>query len=265
MRSNMDMENLKKIPQSELYATLEILSNLGITQKHFKCVRSSKKFAKAVALAFLDRDNAIIEYKDVRAILGKDFIPPEEIAIVRKLTYSDEVLRHFAETLPSEGVLQWLRDNGFMLIAGTPNSMSFLEIRNINAQLFFTKSGGWYAEEEQKFSQSDKVTAEWLMMRKGIMLKFMVKTWDEQQKLLTDVEYIPNLAEATWVETTYKEVRNAWLFPDVYVRTSSVDSCGDHVGFGNSSNGGVHIHRGWDGYHHDYLGLAFARKRKLQP
>ncbi len=203
------------------------------------------------------------DYDLARTILGKDFISPEEIAIARKLTYNDEVLRHFTETLPSEEVLQWLRDNGFVLIAGTPNVMSLLEVRNINAQLFYTKSGGWYSEAKQKFSQNDKVTVEWLMLRKGIVSNSTSKTWDEQQKLLTEVEYVPNVAEATWGETTYREVRNVWLFPNIYARTSSVGSDGRRVDFGDSAHGGVHVTYDGDGHRVDSLGLASARKRNL--
>jgi len=202
-------------------------------------------------------------YNLARTILSKDFIAPEEIAIARKLIYSDKVLRHFAETLPSKEALQWLRDNGFTLIAGTPSPLSLLEIRRINPRLFYSKSGGWYAEEKQKFSRNDKVTAEWLMLRKSIVPNSTKMIWGGQQKLLTKVEYVPNVAEAAWGETTYKEVRGAWLFPNIYARTSSVFSNGCCVSFGDSSLDGVHVSNYWDDVRDDNLGLASARKRNL--
>jgi len=257
------MESLVRIPQSELNATLERLSKLGVTQKHFKRLRNSRKYAKTVAGVFLGDDVGMSYDDDVRAILGKDFITPEEIAIARKLTYSEDLLQHFTETLPPEEVLQWLRDNGFVLIAGTPGPMSLLEVRNLNARLFYTESGGWYAENKQKFSRNEKVTAEWLMLRKGIVPNSTRKTWDEQQKLLAEVEYVPNAAETTWGETTYKEVRNAWLFSNIYARTSSADSDGDRVGVGVSAGGGVGVSDAWDGLRYDSFGLASARKRNL--
>ena len=205
------------------------------------------------------------DYDLARTILGKDFISPEEIALARKLTYGDELLQHFAETLPSEEALQWLRENGFVLMAGTPGPMSLLEVRNLNAQLFYTKEGGWYAEPKQKFSREDKVTAEWLMLRKGIVPNSTRKNWDEQQKLLTEVEYVPNAPEATWGITTFKEVRNVWLLPDIYARTSSVDSGGGRVVVGVSAGGGVVVCSGWDDRRGGDLGLASARKRNLKP
>lgn len=201
------------------------------------------------------------DYDLARTILGKDFISPEEIARARKLVYGDDLLQHFAETLPSEEVLQWLRENGFVLMAGTPNPMSLLEVRNLNAQLFYSKEGGWYAEPKQKFSRDDKVIAEWLMLRKGVVPKSTSKKWDEQQKLLSEVEYVPNASETTWGETTYKEVRNAWLFPSIYARTSSVVSDGDRVYVGRSASGGVGVNYLWDDRRSGSLGLASARKR----
>lgn len=204
-------------------------------------------------------------YDLVRNILGKDFISPEEIAIARKLTYDDDVLRHFAETLPSEEVLQWLRDNGFTLIAGPPSPMSLLEVRNLNAQLFYTKSGGWYEKPKEEFSRNDKVVTEWLMLRKGIVPNSTSKTWEERQGLLTDVEYVPNVAEMTWGETTYKEVRKTWLFPNIYARTSSVGSDGYRVYVGYSADGGVGVGSVWDDRRNGLLGLASARKRILNP
>ena len=204
------------------------------------------------------------DYDLARTILGQDFISPEEIAQARKLVYGDDLLQHFSETLPSEEVLQWLRDNSFVLVAGTPNPMSLLEVRNLNAQLFYSKEGGWYAEPKQKFSRDDKVTAEWLMLRKTIVPNSTSKTWGEQEKLLSEVEYVPNAPEATWGITTYKEVRNVWLFPNIYARTSSVVSVGYRVGVGNSAVGGVGVSGIWGDRRYDGLGVSSARKRNLK-
>ena len=124
-----------------------------------------------------------------RTILGADFIQPEEVSESRKLTYSSKLLKHFTETFPSEEILQWLCKNGFILIAGPFIPMSLLEVREINTQLFFAKSGGWYEEQKENFSRNDKVMAEWLMLRKGVIRNSVGgKTWKEQQKFLAEME-----------------------------------------------------------------------------
>ena len=200
------------------------------------------------------------DYDLARTILGNDFISPEEVAEKRKLTYSDELLQHFAETLPSDEVLGWLRVNGFVLMAGPPTPMSLLEIRELNNQLFYSKSEGWFASDNQKFSRGDKVTAQWLMFREKIVPNSTNKNWDEQQKLLSEVEYVPNAAELCWGITTYKEVRDVLLLPDIYARTSSVDADGYRVYVGHFDGDGLLVRDYSDGYCHDHLGVASARK-----
>ena len=258
------MGNLVRISHCQLNATLEILGKVGVTQEHFKRVRSSRKYAKAVASAFLGDDGAMMNYDDVRAILGKDFISPEEIAKARKIVYGDDLLAHFARTVPSEKVIRWLRENGFVLMAGPPKPLSLLEIRDINAQLFYSKEGGWYANERERFSRDDKVAPEWLMLRKGIFPDSMRKNWDEQRALLSEfeAEYIPNAPEVAWGITTYKEVRNVWLLPDIYARTSSADSGGFRVDLGDSAVGGVFVSLYWSAIG-GLLGLSSARKLEI--
>lgn len=266
------MENLSlvKIPQSELNATLEKLSKLGITQAHFKRLRSSRKYAKTVAEAFLGDDCAKISYDDVRAILGKDFITPEEVSQARKLTYAvteyaytDEQLQHLADTLPSEDELLWLRDNGFMLVAGPSIQMSLLEIRKLNNQLFYSKTEGWYANERETFARDENVDCEWLMLCKKPVANSTNKTWNDQQKLISEVEFVPSAAEVCWALATYKEVRGEYLLPSVYVRTSSVDADGYRVSVGSFDGGGLGV-GGYSGDDYgDDLGIASARKRNL--
>ncbi|MFA6284953.1 MAG: hypothetical protein WC643_00265 [Parcubacteria group bacterium] len=201
------------------------------------------------------------DYDLARTILGKDFITPEEIAAARGLTYSEEQLRHFADTLPSEEVLQWLRDNGCMLVAGPPSPMSLLEVRSLKKKLFYSETGGWYADESQKFSREDKVGSEWLMLRKTPVANSTSKMWSEQQELISEVEYVPNVAEATWGLTTYKEVRGEYLLPSIYVRTSSVDRGGDRVGVGSFGSDGPVVDSYSDAYRNGGLGVSSARKR----
>lgn len=211
------------------------------------------KEGQAVALPANDYDLA-------RTILGNDFISPEEVAEKRKLIYTDEQLQHFAETLPSEEMLGWFRVNGFVLIAGPPTPMSLLNICDLNNQLFYSKSEGWYANDNQKFSRNDKVTAKWLVLREKIVPNSANKNWDEQQKLLSEEEYVPNAAELCWGITTYKEVHNFWLLPDIYARTSSVGADGGRVLVGGFDGSGLCVLDYLDDARDDGLGVASARK-----
>lgn len=193
-------------------------------------------------------------YERARLILGKDFISAEEIALARKLDYSDEQLQMFQNTLPGEDVLVWLRDNGYTLVAGPPKQMSLLEIRDLNPAYFYVKTGGWY---EQKFSYEDLVQATWLGLRKDIVHNSASLSWDDQQKLITGVERVPNAGEFVWGITTYKAVRGIYLFERMYARTSSV-SDGSRVFLGGFDQSGLDVYDGcWSG--RCDLGVASAR------
>ena len=198
-------------------------------------------------------------YELAKTILGKDFISPEDVMNSRKgITYTDEQLAQFGETVPAQEILQWCRDNNFMLVAGPNRPMSLLEIRTMKNGYFYSKEGGWYAY--QKFAQSDKVETKWYMIRKDIVPESTSRNWKEQQALISNVETVPNSAEFTWAITTYKAIRGVCLFVGIYARTSSLDSDGDHVYVGIFDGKGLYVYRIWDSFRLSDLGLSVARK-----
>lgn len=200
-----------------------------------------------------------LNYTRARTILGKDFISPEDIMKSRKgVVYTDDQLSWFGDTVPSQEVLEWCRDNGHMLTAGPNRSMSLLEIRSLKKDYFYSKEGGWYAE--QAFAQNDKVETRWIMLRKEPVPQSTSKTWGKQQTLLNENEVTPNAAEVVWCLTTYKAVRNTYLLPSVDARTSSVDSVGHRVNVGIFDRHGLSVSYWWDGRRHDNLGVSSARK-----
>lgn len=199
-------------------------------------------------------------YDTAHEILGNDFISPEEIADARNLAYSDEQLRQYHATLPSEEMMTWCREHDAMLIAGPSTPLSLLQIRDLRPEYFYSKSGGWYAERSQRFSREQKVESKWYAVRKGIVPNSTSRTWNEQQPLLSEVEYVPNDAELEWAITTYKAVRGVNLLPNVYARTASVDSDGVHVDVGSFGAKGLSVSRSWGDGRDSYLGVASARK-----
>lgn len=274
MRDIADMTKLMDTSTSARF--FRQLAKMGITMEYINVLNDDLAKRKNLT-EYLKKgcpevrnDNQIIapaiNYYLAHTILGKDFIPPEKIAIVRKLTYSNEAVEHFAKTLPSKEVLQWLHDNCFVLIAGPPSSMSLLEIRDLNPHLFYREENGWYAKDEEEFSCKDKVTTEWLMLRKGVITDSitMNNRWEKKLLFLSKVEYAPNAPEVVWGETTYKEVRDCWLLPNIFGNTSSVTSDGDHVFVGGSLvHNGVGIGCCWGDICSSNTGVIPARKRNL--
>ncbi|MCR4276220.1 MAG: hypothetical protein NUV90_02455 [Candidatus Parcubacteria bacterium] len=199
-------------------------------------------------------------YDLAKTILGKGFISPEEIATARGLTYTDEQLAKFGDTLPAQEALEWCRDNGMMLVAGPPKAMSLLDIRAIKTDYFYSKQGGWYAENAQKFARTDKAETVWIALRKEPVADSFSKNWSEQSELIAEPMVVPNAAETVWGLTVYKAVRGKYLLPNLYVRTSSIDSVGGHVIVGFFDARGLSVCSRWDSGRYDSLGLASARK-----
>jgi hypothetical protein len=186
-------------------------------------------------------------YDLARKILGIDFISPEDVMRSRKaITYTEKQLTRFDETVPQQEILEWCRDNNIMLVAGPNRPMSLLEIRTMKNGYFYSKEGGWYAEQRQKFSQSDKVETKWYMIRKDIVPESTSKNWDEQHALISEIETVPNAPEFVWAITTYKAVRGTYLFGGICVRTSSLDWDGIHVFVGNFDVKGLFVSNIWD-------------------
>ncbi|HEV7702306.1 MAG TPA: hypothetical protein VGO63_02600 [Candidatus Paceibacterota bacterium] len=123
---------------------------------------------------------------------------------------------------------------------------------------FYSKTGGWYSD--QKFAREDKTSFGWLAIKKTPVSNSTSKNWNEQNKLLSALEKVPNAAEMSWFITTYFEVRGIRLFESIYVRTSSLDSDGRRVSVGSFDAGGLDVGH-WDGdSRHDSIGLSAARK-----
>ena len=201
------------------------------------------------------------DYELARTILGKDFISPEEVAESRRgVVYTSSQLSWFGDNLPTREVLEWCRDNGYILVAGPPKALSLLEIRELNRDYFYSKESGWYAEVQQKFSRDDRVLGQWVMLRKGPVPNSTSRIWDEQQPLLSGLEIVPNAAEVIWGITTYKAVRNVYLLGGVYVRTSSLDAYGYRVRVGDFDADGLVVIYWDDGRRYGFIGLASARK-----
>jgi hypothetical protein len=221
-------------------------------------IENKARMVRAVAIA--RGDETPKGYALATLILGDDFISHEDVANAYRFHYSDEQVEAFAYTLPDEKTLQWLRTNGYMLWATPPSEMNLLQVRDLDNQLFYSKSEGWYAESQLTFSREDVVKAgQWLMVRKEPYPNSRKKNWDEQQKLLTEVEHVPNAPEMAYAVTAYYKVRGVYLLKGVYVRTSSVDADGGRVIVGLFDGDGLYFGRYSADFRHDDLGVSSSR------
>lgn len=222
-----------------------------------------------------------VQYKEAREILGQDFISPEEVEL--GMARSGGIASYgldielFHRTLPPEEVVKWCKANDYMLVAGPPLPVSFSEIRGLHPEFNFGKGMGyWY--EGMEFDYKDTVKPGWLMLRKGPVPNSNGYNWHKQQKLLSEVERVPNLPEVAWGITIYHHVRRVYLLSDTYVRTSSIGPDGWPVVIGQFKDDSMAVLK-WNPDDPEpnsanpdkpltvpgiYFGIAAARKMDLQ-
>ena len=214
----------------------------------------------------------LLEGEDfARLILGVDLITPEDIETKTGIRYTDEQKAHAAKTMPTSlETLQAIKADGMMMVFGPSEDSTIINVRDFEgfSQLFYSKTGGWYAKDKEKFSRTDKVRGgQWLIIRKTPVDGSTSKNWSEQSAMIKSGDRVPNVAEMSYAVTLYYQVRNMYLLGNVVVRTSSVDAGGlrvivgdfDSVGLGVGSNG-LDVDGYWDHDRHSFIGVASARE-----
>ncbi len=232
----------------------------GLNDESAQRLNENPGFAEYLAEGIRRFSAKAPDYGLAQSILGTDFITPEEVSKARpSIVYTDEQITALAESLPSEDMLKWCKENGYAVMPAPPTAMSLLDVREIKSTHFYSETGGWYAD--QKFAREDKTSFGWLAIKKTPVTNSTSKNWDEQSKLLTALEHVPNAAEMSWFITTYFEVRGIRLFESVYVRTSSLDSDGGRVLVGRFDSGGLRVSDYWGDVRRDHLGVSASRKQ----
>lgn len=195
-------------------------------------------------------------------ILGEDFISPTDVSEAYGFLYTDEHLAKFNESLPDLKMLNWLHKNGYILVAGPCSDTNLIKLRAFERSLFHDEGDGegWWEKDEETFSRTDVVKGgQWLMLRKGDVPKSRSGTWKEQSKLVIGPERIPNATEVGYGATVYRKVRGVNILPNFLVRTSSVDSDGNHVFVGGQDDGGFCVNVYSDDFSIEVLGVSSAR------
>ena len=123
---------------------------------------------------------------------------------------------------------------------------------------FYTAKDLWYPN--QKFARDDKTSFGWLAIKKTSVAYSDNKNWNEQNKLLSALEAVPNAAEMCWFITTYLEVRGIRLFEGAFVRTSSLDVSNNYVSAGSFIAQKLNVISFWGDGRDVGLGMSAGRK-----
>ena len=178
---------------------------------------------------------------DVERVFGVTYTPDQR-ASLQDIPFSEDVLKACAGT--------------HMLFPGFP--ISLLDVRAKQPGLFYSETGGWYANEP--FAKDELVRPSWHLLRMEPVPESFGKNWDEQRKLLLSDEKVPSAALVAFATMLHFGVMKQRLFERCYVRTSDVDSDGNRVRVGGFDAGGFRVDAFWDGYRFDSLGVSSSRK-----
>ncbi len=181
--------------------------------------------------------------EDVERIFGVTFTPEQRIAL-ETIPFSEDALRACAAT--------------HMLFPGF--GLSLLDIREKCSQLFYAKTGGWYAKKQEAFSRAT-VPVQWHLFRVEPMPDSFSKTWGEQRRqLLLSEEEVQSSALVAYATMLHYGATKKRLFEDCCVRTSDVNARGRRVNVSNFDTLGCEVIGGWVDISDDLLGVASARK-----
>ena len=164
-------------------------------------------------------------------ILEDDFISPEEVSKARGIIYPAFQRELLAGVIPQLEILRQCRDIGGVVVALPPSTRSLLGTRMFNRELFYSKKGGWYSNDNEKFSHREKMGTGWLTIGKEIPIVI-----DQRGSVR-----IATAVEVAWLVTTVFETRGVHLLQDTFVKTSSRDSAGEFVFVGMFGSQGLHI------------------------
>jgi hypothetical protein len=180
----------------------------------------------------------------------------EEVEIVFGVTFTPEQ-RTELENIPFSAEVVKACAGTHMLFPGF--GLSLLDIREKCSELFYAKSGGWYAAKRETFSRAP-VPIRWHLLRMEPVSSSFSKSWDEQCALLLADEEVPSAATVAFATMLHFIMSKQRLFERTYVRVSDKDADGNRVRVGIFDAGGLFVGHYWVDNRGDGLGLSSARK-----
>lgn len=152
-----------------------------------------------------------------REILGLDFISPQEIAAARGLNYSVEQIAELERTLPDKETLEWLKQSGYMLVAGSPHRLPFLGVHQFGCSCFLDRRSRWHRDRAHANDLREIVTGHWYMFRKNIIPNFVRQEWCVGSDPVCKFEQGFDFAGFVWVMECYAEVNKVSLPGRFYI------------------------------------------------
>jgi hypothetical protein len=139
----------------------------------------------------------------------------------------------------------------------TTTALTLNELWKRNQDLFHQGSGRWWKDEP--FANERGEAGKTLLLRTSVASGSFSKTWDEQQRYLSEGEHVPTTRDLVEGMIAYYRTTGKRLFSDCWVRSQDVSSGGGRVDVKFYSDG-VRVRSLWGVYCDSDVGLAVARK-----
>ncbi|KKS15816.1 MAG: hypothetical protein UU71_C0013G0005 [Parcubacteria group bacterium GW2011_GWB1_41_6] len=205
-----------------------------------------------------------VRNKRAHEIMGRNFFGVEEAIIHLRVKPTRQQLAALSEIPFSEAVLEQSKDT-HILEAVFP--LSILEIRGkVDQKLFYSLEYVWYNKESFAKKRGE---VNWQLVRKTPVDISTLKNGQEQQALLIKDDKVPSARVMVYTIIGHYLATDEWLFKNIHVLTSSVDSGGlsIYVGFFDSefdsedvyffSYGSLRVDNFyWANDRHDYLAVS---------
>ena len=255
------MVSQQKLGVPQQHELLLAFQKAGLTRQFAQLIINSKDNALAQRIVQLiqEEDGIAINFQEspgqvhARKIMGPNFLGIPEAIQHFYVTPNTDQLEVLGEIPFSAEVLEACKDT-HLLVAVFP--ISILDIRGrIDEGIFYQQD--WY--DTQAFAQETGETR-WCLIRKNEVPDSITKNWQEQLALLTKTEEVPTAQQLTYLVILNFLVTGERLFPEIYVRTSSLGSDGVRVRLGRFDDKGLYLSYYWDVTRFGYLAVSSARK-----
>lgn len=193
------------------------------------------------------------EHQKARAIMGPNFLGIPEVTRAFGAITKEHAAAFLA--IPyDEATLVACKDTHVLV---SDIGISLLDVRQrVRRGLFYSYEDAWYNGE--KFAGRTE-GARWRLIRKTPVPDSTSKAYSKQLTLLAEVDEVPSARQVVYAIILTFVTTGERLFEHIYVRTSDVDSGGDHVRVGYFGEQGLDVGYWYDGpYAH--IGLASSRK-----
>jgi hypothetical protein len=166
---------------------------------------------------------------EARRYLGPRFLGPHELSTLLGFSYPFIQLERFARTVRDFQLFEPFSSE-LCLIAGPPNELNLLQVRDLAPALFTYRVMGWFGDEKETFSRADLVKpGQWLViLPEGVPDTEHMSYLAQKNRIPRNLR-VPNAAEVCYAIMVMAAAKVRNMSDRITVRTSSMTKSGVQV------------------------------------